>query len=384
MTVRASRRYGYGRTPRRRTRLIEQSAPPSGARRELRGEPARAHGSQGVAGLDDVIAGLAVRPRSIACKYLYDERGSELFDRICGLEVYYPTRTEIAILRAHGREIAAAASRTSTLVELGSGLSHKTRLLLRSAGGLARYVPVDICEEALEQARISLSREFPALTITPVCADYTRSVEIDRVLRYTRGPAAVAFFGSTIGNFHPDEAAALLCELGRVAQSGGGLVIGVDLRKESRVIEAAYNDPQGVTAAFNLNVLVRLNRELGADFDVDAYRHRAIFDETRGRIEMQLVSMCRQRVHIGGISLELDEGEPITTEHSYKYSLEAFAELAESAGFEVERVWTDPDRYFGVHLLIPTELPRVTRSIGEAAAPHLASFAPPGTGPGPR
>ena len=295
---------------------------------------------------DDVLAGLGNRPKSLPCKYFYDAAGAELFDRICDLAEYYPTRTEIGILRQHAREMAWLIGPRARLVELGSGSSTKTRILLDELPDLDAYVPVDISPEYLERATRELACDYPALRIVPVVADYTAPFDLPRG---ERGARTVAFFpGSTIGNLEPDQARDFLRVVARLCQGGGGLLIGVDLKKDRAMLEAAYDDAQGVTAAFNLNLLTRINRELGGDFDRDAFRHRAFYDEAEGRIEMQLVSARRQTVRVGTSAFRFDEGEPITTEYSYKYDPGAFAELARSAGFTCVRMWTDDQRLFGV------------------------------------
>jgi len=295
---------------------------------------------------DDVMAGLGGSPKSLPCKYFYDAQGADLFDRICELEEYYPTRTEIGILQRHAREMAWLIGPRARLVELGSGSSTKTRILLDQLPDLDAYVPVDISSEYLERATRELRRDYPALRVVPVVADYTEPFDLPKGDRAAR---TVAFFpGSTIGNLEPDEARGFLRVVAGLCQGGGGLLIGVDLKKDRAMLEAAYDDAQGVTAAFNLNLIERINRELGADFDVGAFRHRAFYDEKEGRIEMQLVSRRRQSVLIGTSVFRFDEGEAITTEYSYKYEPGEFAELARSAGFTCVRIWTDDQRLFSV------------------------------------
>src|SRR5512146_142426 len=235
---------------------------------------------------DDVRAGLSRLPRSLPCKYFYDEAGAELFDRITQLEAYYPTRTELSILRRHLPEIADLIGPAARLVEFGSGSGLKTRLLLRPLRAPAAYVPVDISRVQLREFALSLAGEFPRLDVRPICADYTANWAIPSLMAAAR---TVAFFpGSTIGNFEVDEAAAFLARVRSLCGPGGALLIGVDLAKDRATIERAYDDPEGVTAAFNLNLLHRINRECGADFDLDAFRHHAFYDESQQRIEMQL------------------------------------------------------------------------------------------------
>jgi dimethylhistidine N-methyltransferase len=300
---------------------------------------------------EDVLNGLLGTPKSLPCKYFYDARGSQLFDRICELEEYYPTRTESAIMRAHAGEMSEVLGRDAVLVEYGSGSSTKTRILLDHAPSLAAYVPLDISREHLSRSAARLAEAYPRLNIQPVCADYTRPFRLPsfggKDARW-----AVYFPGSTIGNFHPEDAVPFLRRIAGVVGSGGGLLIGVDLKKETSILEAAYNDREGVTAAFNMNLLHRMNRELGAHFEVDQFQHHAFYNEGLGRIEMHLVSLADQTAHLNGAAIPLEEDETIHTECSYKYSLSDFAALASSAGFDVAKVWTDPDALFSVQYLV--------------------------------
>lgn len=299
---------------------------------------------------EEVLLGLSERPRSLPTKYLYDERGAELFEEICTLPEYYPTRTELAIMRAHGDAIVDRLGPECLLVEYGTGEGIKTRLLLEKLERPVAYVPVDIARAQLGETARELSDRFPDLRVLPVCADYTRPVPLPDVERETRRNV-VYFPGSTIGNFEPAFARRFLGHVRAMCRPRGALLIGVDLQKDRATLEDAYNDECGVTAAFNRNLLVRINRELGADFDVDRFRHRAFYDEDAGRIEMHLVSEADQTVHLDGTELSFREGESICTEYSYKYTLEGFAELAEAAGLSVEEVWTDPDELFSVQYL---------------------------------
>ena len=298
----------------------------------------------------DVVRGLARSRKRLPCKYFYDARGSALFDQICELDEYYPTRCEAAVLRHHAGDIAAAAGPGCVLVEYGSGSSTKTRLLLDHLHGPVAYVPVDISGEHLFAAARRLARHYPGLAVRPVCADFTRPFELPPL---GRGPTRriVFFSGSTVGNFRPPEAVALLRRIAGLVGPGGGLLIGVDLKKDRRVLDAAYNDARGVTAAFNLNLLARINRELGGDFDLDRFRHRAFFNERRGRIEMHLISVGPQTVRVGDTSFSFADGEAICTEYSYKYAVDEFRWLAGRAGFTLEHVWTDPDGLYSVHFL---------------------------------
>lgn len=297
--------------------------------------------------LDDVRSGLRRRPRSLPCKYFYDERGSKLFDRICGLEEYYLTRAELAIMRQSAAHMAAAIGRGALLVEYGSGSSVKTRLLLDHLPLPASYVPVDISREHLEASASRLARSYPHVDVVPVCADFTEDFDLPAL---ARPPARtiVYFPGSTIGNLQRDDADVLLRRIAAQVGPGGGLLIGVDLQKDPATIEAAYNDAQGVTAEFNLNILRRINRELGADFRTDQFRHRAVYSEGRGRVEIGLVSGCEQTVRLAGEVFRFAPGEEIRTEFSHKYTIGGFSEMACPAGFALGRTWTDPLQRFAV------------------------------------
>lgn len=297
----------------------------------------------------DVRRGLSQSPRGLPCKYFYDEYGSKLFDRICELDDYYPTRTEIAILRENLGEIAQALGPRVLLVEFGSGSSLKTDLLLDRLEDPVGYVPIDISRSHLVNSAARLARRYPQLEILPVCADFTEPVPLPE----PREPAErrVVFFpGSTIGNFGRDEAERVLSTMVEDCRSGDLLLIGVDLRKDPEVLRRAYNDSEGVTAAFNLNLLRRINRELGADFDLDGFEHEAVWDEGKGRIEMHLRSLREQTVTMDGQTFSFAPDETIFTESSHKYSVEEFQELASKVGYEPVRVWTDPRRWFSVQL----------------------------------
>ena len=300
--------------------------------------------------LHDVLAGLRSRPKRLPSKYFYDRRGSQLFDRICELEEYYLTRTELAIMRAHADEMAGALGERCVLIEYGSGSSRKTRILLDHLTEPAAYVPVDISREHLFRAAARLARKYPALAVHPVCADFTAPFDLPS-LDCGCGPRIVYFPGSTIGNFDPRETVELLGRIADLVGLGGGLLIGADLRKPVSILEPAYNDAQGVTAQFNLNLLARINRELGAEFRLDRFRHHAFFNDAESRIEMHLISTADQSVRIDGAVIDFRRGESIHTENSYKYSLDHFRALAAEAGFRVERVWTDPDALFSVQYL---------------------------------
>ncbi|MEM7479660.1 MAG: L-histidine N(alpha)-methyltransferase [Acidobacteriota bacterium] len=300
--------------------------------------------------LADVLAGLSAIPKTLPSKYLYDETGSFLFEAICTLEAYYPTLTELSIMDRHVAEMAAALGRGCLLIEYGSGSGKKTEILLEALEDPAGYVPIEISRPHLEASARRLARHFPAIPILPVCADYTSALEIPTPPR-PEEHRAVFFPGSTIGNFEPPAAEDFLRRIAEVCGAGGSLLIGVDLQKDPAILERAYNDPQGVTAAFNLNLLARLNRELGADFDLPRFRHFAIYNREHGRIEMHLESSSEQAVHLGGQRFSFAAGETICTEHSHKYTLDGFRAMARRTGFEVEQVWTDPKRWFSVQHL---------------------------------
>jgi dimethylhistidine N-methyltransferase len=298
----------------------------------------------------DVVAGLSQSPKSLPCKYFYDDIGCQLFDRICELPEYYPTRTELRIMRAHAREMASLFSLGSRLVELGSGSSAKTRLLLDELPGLGWYVPVDISRHYLKRAKATLAHAYPRLAVVPVCADYMVPFALPAETR--RAPRTIIYFpGSTLGNLRPSEARRFLARLRLLAPRDGGLLIGIDLKKDVRVLQPAYDDAAGVTAAFNLNLLFRINRELGANFELDRFTHRAFYEESHGRIEMHLVSTEGQSVRVGDHTFLFAPGEAVVTEYSYKYSLDEFRALAGAAGWAVRRVWSDERNWFGVHFL---------------------------------
>lgn len=295
----------------------------------------------------DVLDGLRRNQKSIPSKYLYDARGSQLFDAICELEEYYPTRTELAIMTDSAAAMTATIGSGALVVEYGSGSSLKTRVLLDHLDAPAGYVPIDISREHLVQAAEDLAQAYPDVPVQPVCADYTGTVTLPDPPR-TPSRIVVYYPGSTIGNFRPEEAKAFLERIAQVAGPGGGLLIGVDLKKDVDLLHAAYNDAEGVTAEFNLNVLRRLNRELDATFDLDAFRHDAVWNDAEGCIEMFLVSTTEQTVDVDGVSIAFDAGERIHTEYSYKYTLDDFAALAARSGLAVEHVWTDPNDLFSV------------------------------------
>lgn len=300
--------------------------------------------------LADVLEGLSAPHKTLPCKYFYDERGSHLFDLICELEEYYPTRTETGIICANIDQIASLFDPGALVVEYGSGSSKKTRILLDRLPWISAYVPVDISREHLAASAEGLRSRYPHLEVLPVCADYTCAFELPEI--DTPPSRVIAFFpGSTIGNFHPDEAVGFLTGIRQLCGPDGGLLIGVDLKKDLPTLELAYNDRQGVTAAFNLNLLERINQEAGADFELGQFHHHAFYNPWHGRIEMHLASMCDQKAHVGGRLIRFEAGETILTECSYKYTLPQFAALAEEARFKVEKVWTDDRSYFSVQYL---------------------------------
>ena len=307
---------------------------------------------QPVAGcfLDDVIAGLGSTPKAISPKYFYDARGSELFEAICELPEYYPTRTELALMRECAGQMAARLGGQCLLIEFGSGAGTKTEVLLDALHPEA-YVAVDISPEALRASAARLAGLHPDMQVIAVCADYMQRLQIPGLERFDGARRVVYFPGSTIGNLTPPEAAGFLRDARRLAGPGGAMLVGVDLKKDAALLHAAYNDAQGVTAAFNLNLLHRINRELGADFRIGQFRHIAFYDPAAGRIEMHLESLCAQTVTIDGRQFAFAPGERLHTENSCKYSIAEFQALARSAGFRAQEVWCDPRDYFAVHLL---------------------------------
>lgn len=297
--------------------------------------------------LDEIIEGLKQPEKMISPKFFYDERGSQLFDEITRLPEYYPTETELEIMREHIEEIAELVGEHASLIEFGAGSSVKIRILLDHLKSLAVYVPVDISEDHLVSAAENLKADYPDLEILPVAADFLQPFDLpEPAIMPVKN--VVYFPGSTIGNFTRDAALDLLRVMYQEAGAGGALLIGVDLQKDPTIIEAAYNDSQGVTAEFNLNMLRHINREHGANFDLDAFEHRAEYNRDEGRIEIRLDSTSDQLIRLGDEKIEIAEGEAILTEYSHKYTLAGFAEMAHEAGFEVRKVWTDPERLFSV------------------------------------
>jgi dimethylhistidine N-methyltransferase len=296
-----------------------------------------------------VIEGLSKPRKSLPCRFFYDARGSELFEEITRLPEYYPTRTEIAILDAHAPEIASRVDDGAVLVEFGSGSSRKTEILLGCLPRLGAYVPIDVSECAIDEAKRRLIKLFPALAVRPIAGDFSRLLALPPDLAKAR---KLGFFpGSTIGNFSPFAAKTLLGTMRRLLAPDGWLIVGVDLKKDARKLVRAYNDPTGVTAAFNLNLLTRINRELEGSFDLDGFRHEAIYDPREGRVEMHIVSIRNQKVRIRGLWFRFSAGETIHTENSYKYSIGQFQDISSSAGWLPGRVWTDDGNLFSVHEL---------------------------------
>lgn len=296
-----------------------------------------------------VIDGLSEAQKTLPCRYFYDARGSDLFERITELDEYYPMRTEASILKAHAAALMGGASSDSVLVEFGSGSSRKTELLLAELPPGAAYVPIDVSPDALAQARVRLARRYPSLDIRPMVGDFSGAVRFPPDLR---GRPRVGFFpGSTIGNLHRADAAKLLSRFKTLLGEGGRLIIGVDLKKDKTILENAYNDRLGVTAEFNLNLLERINREIEPAFDLEAFTHTARYNQLEGRIEMHLVSELDQAFKIRGHRFKMRAGESIHTENSYKYTASEFQALAERAGWSPVSVRTDPRDLFSVHVL---------------------------------
>jgi len=295
----------------------------------------------------DVLEGLGSTPKRIPAKYFYDKRGSELFEQITEQPEYYPTRCEMEILRDKAAEIATLIPEGAAVVEFGSGSNKKARLLIAAAPHLAAYVPVDISAEMLASEAAELRADFPGLDVLPVAADICYPFDVPQQAK--AAPLRVGFFpGSTIGNFEPHEAGAFLRNAGAMLGPNARIIIGADLVKPVEVLNAAYNDAAGVTAAFNMNLLTRMNRELGGNFRLECFEHHAFFNRERSRVEMHLASLKRQKVKVAGETFDFRAGETIHTENSYKYSVESLGALARGVGWVPERVWTDARGYFSV------------------------------------
>jgi len=297
--------------------------------------------------LQAIIKGLGQAQKTLSPKYFYDAAGSKLFEQITALPEYYLTGTELRIMREHVREMTELCGAQARLIEFGAGSSLKTRVLLRHLVDVAAYVPVDISADHLLESQRRIRAEFADVEVLPVATDFTQPFDLPEPRTAPRRNI-IYFPGSTIGNFEDEDAIAFLEVMHDEAGENGALLIGVDLQKDPAVIEAAYNDEAGVTAAFNLNMLRHLNREFGTDFDVESFSHRASYDPQGGRIVMELLSKRQQSVRIGETRIDFDKDEPVITEYSHKYTLDGFAELASEAGFRVDKVWTDPDQWFSV------------------------------------
>ena len=300
---------------------------------------------------EDVVNGLSQPNKSLPCKYFYDERGSQLFDEICELDEYYLTRTEQSIMNQYADQMAAQLGERVMLVEFGSGSSTKTHVLLENLIRPSAYVPLDISEDHLLKTASALRLTFPTIEVLPVVADFTREFALP-VPQLEPSHAAVYFPGSTIGNFETLAARELLTNIADLLGAEGGLLVGIDLKKDPAIIHAAYNDSSRVTDEFNLNILRRINNELDADFDIDAFQHSAVYHQDRGRVEISLVSRCEQTVHLADHTFEFFPGEEIFTEYSHKYSVDEFAQLAATAGFSLHKHWTDSENLFAVLHLV--------------------------------
>ncbi len=299
----------------------------------------------------DVKAGLSKPSKSLHCKYFYDERGSQLFDRICELDEYYPTRTELSIMSEHAGAMAEHIGSNAVLVEYGSGSSTKTRLLLDRLDDLKAYLPVDISGDHLQQTATQLRSDYEDLDIHPIVADFTKPFALPKT--YVSPNTSIYFPGSTIGNLKPEEAVVLLESIAEQCGSEGGLLIGFDLAKDESVMQAAYDDAEGVTAEFNLNLLHRINNELDADFDVDRFAHVAVYNHEASRIEIYIESLDKQTVSVGDEQFHFEQGERIFTEYSHKYLVNQFVVMAQKAGLAMDRLWTDSKEYFAVMHLTP-------------------------------
>lgn len=296
---------------------------------------------------DEVFEGLSATPKYLPSKLFYDERGSRLFDQICDLEEYYPTRTEMSILEENIGEISKFLGENCLLVEFGSGTGAKTKYLLDHLENPAAYMPIEIDCSILEKSALAKNERYPEMEVIPVCADFFDRIKLPKVTHEVE--KTVAFFpGSTLGNFRWEEALNFLRNVAIMGGPGGGMLLGIDLQKDIDVLERAYNDAKGVTADFNLNLLQRINNELEADFDLDAFKHYAYYNREQGRIEMHIVSLHDQEVHIGAQRFSFAKGEHILTEYSHKYDLDRFAEVLDDCGFEIGRIWTDERDYFAV------------------------------------
>lgn len=302
--------------------------------------------------LSDSLTGLTQDPKRLPCKYFYDQRGSQLFDQICETDDYYLTRTETAIMQQYAGEMGKCLGEEVMLVEFGSGSSIKTRYLLDQLLDPVAYVPVDISREHLQESADRISADYTDLEVLPVCADFTKPFALPNP-KQRPSHDAVYFPGSTIGNFQPSQAKRLLESIAHMCGEQGGLLIGVDLRKDREILERAYNDDQGVTAEFNLNLLHRMQKELGASVDVNAFEHHAFYNSEEGRIEIYLRSRVDQTIQLDSQTVQVEAGELIHTEYSHKYTIDSFAQMAGEVGWTLRRWWTDENDYFAVmHLVV--------------------------------
>lgn len=300
--------------------------------------------------ISEIVDGLSAEQKQISPKYFYDERGSQLFDDITQLPEYYLTNTELGIMRDNIAEITASVGKQASLIEFGSGSSLKTRILLEHLSELAAYVPVDISSEHLHASAQQIRDQFPHVDVLPVVADFTRTFSLPKpIVMPVRN--IIYFPGSTIGNFEYDMAMELLRVMYQEAGPGGALLIGVDLQKDPDIIENAYNDSAGITAEFNLNMLQHLNRDYGANFDINEFAHSANYDADEGRVVIELISQTDQTFEVGDTAFDIADGEAILTEYSHKYTLEGFAAMANAAGFTIDKVWTDAEQLFSVQFL---------------------------------
>jgi len=298
--------------------------------------------------LQEVLNGLGQDPKGLAPKFFYDERGLELFHQICDLDEYYITRTEMKILNQYAHKMAQFIGENTCLIELGSANSQKVRVLLEHIKPKV-YVPIDISKEHLLASSDQLIEDYPELEVIAICADYTEDFRLPEL---SAGIKKIGFFpGSTIGNLNDQEASKFLSKTAKLLGKGGGLLIGVDLKKDPEILEAAYNDASGVTEEFNKNILRRINRELGGNFDLENFNHLAHYNAAKGRVEMHLISLQDQNVVIDNQDFFFSMGESIHTENSYKYSTKEFHKMVEGYGFEPQKVWTDSDHLFSVHYL---------------------------------
>lgn len=299
--------------------------------------------------LKEILVGLSKSQKTIDPKYLYDKKGAEIFEAICEVPEYYPTRTEASILKNNSREMARFMGPDVTLIEPGSGSGEKVRYLLKEMNNPRAYIPIEIARDILTRMTGELHDEFPDLKVIPVCADFNQNLEMPLSVGNDNGKKVIFFPGSTIGNFHPDDAVSFLKRAGKLIGENGGLLIGVDLKKDKEKFQLAYDDPAGVTRDFNLNLLERLNREVDASFDLENFEHKAFYNEELGRVEMHLRSKVPQLVRVHETMFRFREGETIHTECSYKYTAEEFCELAAKAKFHIRKFWKDPEQLFCVY-----------------------------------